>query len=62
VPALDAKNKSHQEGSASMPIPDFQSLMLPLLHHFADGEEHAKQETLEALAGVMQLTAAERLQ
>ena len=45
-----------------MPIPDFQSLMLPLLHHFADGEEHANQETLEALAGVMQLTAAERLQ
>jgi len=45
-----------------MPIPDFQSLMLPLLQHFADGEEHANQETLDALAGLLQLTATERAQ
>jgi restriction system protein len=45
-----------------MPIPDFQSLMLPLLQHFADSEEHANQETLETLAGLLQLTEAERMQ
>ena len=43
-----------------MPIPDFQSLMLPLLQHFADGEEHANQETMDALAQGLQLTEAER--
>jgi restriction system protein len=45
-----------------MPIPDFQSLMLPLLQHFSDGKEHANQETLDTLAGFLQLTAAERAQ
>jgi restriction system protein len=45
-----------------MPIPDFQSLMLPLLQHFADGEEHANQETWETLAGLLQLTETERMQ
>ena len=34
--------------------------MLPLLQHFADGEEHANQETLDALARGLQLTEAER--
>jgi restriction system protein len=43
-----------------MPIPDFQSLMLPLLQHFADGEEHANQETMDALAKGLQLTEGER--
>jgi restriction system protein len=45
-----------------MPIPDFQSLMRPLLQHYADGKEHANQETLDTLAGLLQLTAAERVQ
>lgn len=45
-----------------MPIPDFQSLMLPLLKHMADGQEHANQETVEALAAVFQLTETERMQ
>ena len=36
--------------------------MLPLLQHFADSEEHANQETLETLAGRLQLTEAERMQ
>ncbi len=43
-----------------MPIPDFQSLMLPLLQYFADGEEHANQETLDMLAEGVHLTDAER--
>jgi restriction system protein len=34
--------------------------MLPLLRHFADGEEHANQETADILAGGVQLTEAER--
>ena len=43
-----------------MPIQDFQSLMFPLLQHFADGEEHANQETVDMLAEGLHLTEAER--
>ena len=28
-----------------MAIPDFQSLMLPLMRHFQDGNEHANADT-----------------
>jgi restriction system protein len=43
-----------------MAIPDFQSVMLPLLRHLADGKEHKASETTEALAGEFHLTDAER--
>jgi restriction system protein len=33
-----------------VPIPDFQTLMLPLLVHLSDGKEHSNQETLKSLA------------
>lgn len=33
-----------------MPIPDFQTIMLPLLQHLSDGREHPNEETTEALA------------
>jgi len=33
-----------------MSIPDFQTVMLPLLQHLSDGREHPNQETIEALA------------
>jgi restriction endonuclease Mrr len=33
-----------------MPIPDFQSLMLPLLEFAADGREHSLSEARDALA------------
>jgi restriction system protein len=33
-----------------MAIPDFQSLMLPLLRYLADGTEKANQDTSDALA------------
>jgi len=33
-----------------MPIPDFQTVMLPLLRHLSDGQEHSNQETLKSLA------------
>jgi restriction system protein len=45
-----------------MSIPDFQTLMLPLLHHLADGAERNNQETLDALAKEFNLTDAERTQ
>ncbi|MBK8562747.1 MAG: hypothetical protein IPN76_05235 [Saprospiraceae bacterium] len=35
-----------------MPIPDFQSIMLPLLQSCADGQEHGLRETIETLATV----------
>lgn len=45
-----------------MSVPDFQTLMLPLLRHLADGAERNNQETLDALAVEFNLTDAERAQ
>jgi restriction system protein len=42
-----------------MPIPDFQSLMLPLLKYCADGMEHTKRDALPALAQSFHLTELE---
>ena len=41
-------------------IPDFQSLMLPLLKFIGDGLEHSKKEVVEFLANEMKLTNEER--
>ena len=43
-----------------MPIPDFQSVMLPLLQHSADGTEHTLPETEDFLAQYFKLGEAER--
>lgn len=43
-----------------MPIPDYQSLMLPLLRLAADGNDHTTREAVEILATKFQLTSAER--
>lgn len=43
-----------------MPIPDFQSIMLPLLKLAGDGAEHSLREAIEALAAQFGLTQAER--
>jgi restriction system protein len=43
-------------------IPDFQTIMLPLLKHLSDGEEHSNQETLKSLAEHFRLTDEERAQ
>ena len=45
-----------------MPIPDFQTLMLPLLCHLADGAERTNQESFDAMAHEFNLTDAERAQ
>ena len=45
-----------------MPIPDFQTLMLPLLAHLSDGKEHPNQETLKNLAEHFRLTDQELTQ
>lgn len=39
-----------------MAIPDFQSIMLPLLNFSADGEEHTMQEAYKSLADTFSLT------
>jgi restriction system protein len=41
-------------------IPDFQTVMLPLLVHLSDGKEHSNQETLNSLADHFKLTEQER--
>jgi hypothetical protein len=43
-----------------MAVPDFQSLMLPLLKLTADGEEHSLAEAVERLAQEFQLTDEDR--
>jgi restriction system protein len=45
-----------------MPIPDFQTLMLPLLCHLADGLERTNQESVDTLADEFKLTDVERAQ
>ena len=42
-----------------MPIPDFQTLMLPLLRFAADGKEHTMQEAREVLAREFKLSEKE---
>lgn len=42
-----------------MAIPDFQTVMLPLLVHMRDGQEHSNQETLNVLAEQFRLTEEE---
>jgi restriction system protein len=43
-----------------MPVPDFQSLMLPLLQFTADGKEHTPREAVESLAKTFSLTDSDR--
>ena len=42
-----------------MPIPDFQTVMRPLLQHLSDGQPHDNTDTLSALADVFELTHEE---
>jgi restriction system protein len=43
-----------------MPIPDYQTLMLPVLRAVADGQEHRFRNVVETLAAEYQLTDEER--
>ena len=43
-----------------MPVPDFQSIMLPLLKFSADGIEHTPREAVESLAKTFNLTDQDR--
>ena len=45
-----------------MPIPDYQSVMLPLLQFAEDRQEHSLRETIDALADVFRLSPDERKQ
>jgi restriction system protein len=43
-----------------MPVPDFQTIMLPLLKHIGDGNEHSLREIMEALAIEFNLSEDDR--
>ncbi len=43
-----------------MAIPDYHSVMLPLLRYAADGQEHSAREAIEDLADQFHLTDEER--
>lgn len=45
-----------------MPIPDYQTIMLPLLRYLGDGDEHSMSEVIEAVSDEFDLTPQERLQ
>ena len=45
-----------------MGIPDYQSLMLPLLKLTSDQQEHSLREAIDVLAKQFQLTNTERAQ
>jgi restriction system protein len=45
-----------------MPIPDFESLMLPLLKLAGDGNRHSNADAVEALARTFNLSSDEKLQ
>jgi restriction system protein len=45
-----------------MAIPDYQTLMLPLLRFASDGEEHSLRQTIDVLAQEFKLTEAEQKQ
>ena len=45
-----------------MNVPDFQSIMLPLLQFSADGQEHSTKDAIDALAQEFQLTENELAQ
>src|SRR5215510_16387829 len=43
-----------------MPVPDYQSIMLPLMQLAGDGDEHTTTEALESLAATFRLNDQER--
>lgn len=43
-----------------MTIPDFQTLMRPVLAHLADGQVHRSRDVIEAMVGQFGLTPEER--
>jgi len=43
-----------------MPIPDFQSIMLPLLKHISDGQKYSNHEITDAMARHFRLTPEEQ--
>jgi restriction system protein len=43
-----------------MPIPDYQSIMIPLLKYASDKKEHSIRETIEYLVNLFKLTEQER--
>jgi len=43
-----------------MAIPDYESIILPLLKYIADGKEHSKREATDGLAKIFLLSDAER--
>jgi restriction system protein len=43
-----------------MPIPDYQTIMLPLLNLASDGAEHSSRDAIESLANTFRLTSPER--
>ncbi len=45
-----------------MTIPDFQTIMLPLLKYIGDNQEHSLRKTIEYLADSFTLTDEERRQ
>ncbi len=55
-------NLSNVKRNMTMPIPDFQSIMLPLLKLCSDGKEHTNREAIETLSREFRLSPEEQKQ
>src|SRR4051794_39514712 len=49
-------------GVRPMPVPDFQSIMLPLLQFASDGQEHSTEDAVRGVADALGLSEQERTQ
>jgi restriction system protein len=56
------RNGARPNWESLVPIPDFQSLMLPLLEVVSDGKDHLMKDVTRALADRYELTEEERRQ
>jgi restriction system protein len=56
----DGSIKWERGKEIEMAIPDYQSIMLPLLKYSSDGEEHSLRETIEVLADEFRLSDDEK--
>jgi Mrr N-terminal domain len=62
APALADDRPTVVAGPAKMPIPDYQTLMLPLLRIAADGKEHRIGDVVGPLARQFTLSEAEQVE
>jgi restriction system protein len=57
-----ATSNQHRTSEPTMPVPDFQTVMLPFLEVLSDGQERSMRDMVELLASRFSLTEEERME